>query len=430
MTSIAFVEDTVRKMSVHVLPANKFKTNTIVMQIQQDLREHTVTKTALLSLVLKRATEKYPTSQELREHLDRLYGAVFDTDVIKKGERQILQLSLEIANERYLTDPAPLLAEGIQFLGEVIARPLTEGNRFFSKYVDTEKETLKRKLESLVDDKIRYAAQRVAESMCHDEPYRFHPYGRKEDIDGITPEDLFEYYLHLVRTHPIDVYVVGDVDPDQVKTEIDRRIPLERHSIVTLNRPVILHPVSRVNEVIERLQVTQGKLNIGCRTQLSYADDEYVHLLMYNGILGGFPHSKLFINVREKASLAYYASSRLESHKGLLMIMSGIEIPNYQKAIDIMKEQMKMMREGQISEQELNQTKATLSNQLREMMDHPRTMIDLHFNGVISGRHRTLEELLDEINRTGIDEIQRVSEKVDVDTIYFLRNHDQEGSSS
>jgi len=48
--------------------------------------------------------------------------------------------------------------------------------------------------------------------------------------------------------------------------------------------------------------------------------------LVYNSILGGGLHSKLFQNVREKAGLAYYAFSRLEKFKGLMVVSCGIEI--------------------------------------------------------------------------------------------------------
>lgn len=424
-TSLTFETDRVRQLDIHVLPTPKFKTITVVMNIQQDLREETATKAALLSLVLKRASEKYPTSQAMRRYLDSLYGTVFETDVIKKGERQIIQFYLEVANEQFLADQTPLFARGIEFLGDVLTSPLVDGNAFSSKVVDMEKETLKKKLDSLIDDKIRYANQRATEEMCQDEPYRLMAYGQKEKVDAITPEELYSYYRELLAQNPVDIYVVGDVDPDAVKREIDRHLTPERGEPVALSPTLVQVPVDEVKVVTDRLNVTQGKLNMGCRTGTSYGDDDYIHLLMYNGILGGFPHSKLFINVREKASLAYYAASRLESHKGILMIMSGIEISNYGKAVDIIKEQLQLMKNGTITEQELNQTKAMLTNQLRETLDNARTMIDFAYNGRISGRNRTLEDILQDIKNTKIEDIQKIARKIHLDTIYFLR--DREG---
>lgn len=425
MTQIVFENKAVRQMGVHILPTKKFKTNTIVINILQNLQEDTVTETALLPQILKRASAKYSDPREVRRYLDGLYGAVFDMDVIKKGEYQIIQIYLELANEMYLADQTPLLSKGIQFLGDMLSHPLTEGEAFVEKYVNMEKEMLKKKIDSLIDDKIRYANQRVTEEMCKDEPYRLLVYGTKEALPQITGRNLYSYYLKLLKENPIDIYVVGNVDREQIEADIDRYFPISRQQIVKPAETVVHSHVDKENVVVERINVNQGKLNIGCRTQIGIKDENYVTLLMYNGVLGGFPHSKLFANVREKASLAYYASSRLESHKGILMIMSGIEIANYDQALTIIKEQLNEMKKGNISKEELQQTKATLSNQLREILDNARTMVDFAYNGEISGRARTLEGILEQIERTTIADIQRVAEQVAIDTVYFLR--DQEG---
>jgi predicted Zn-dependent peptidase len=202
---------------------------------------------------------------------------------------------------------------------------------------------------------------------------------------------------------------------------------LARSKRKTISIASVEHPVVEPKLVIERLDVKQGKLNMGCRTQISIQDPDYPALMMYNGILGGFPHSKLFMNVREKASLAYYCSSRLESHKGLLMIQSGIEIANFDKAVDIIKQQLAAMRQGEISDREIEQTKATLSNSLREQQDRSFDLIHFHYQSVLSGKERKLEDLLHKIDQVGKEDIRKVAEKVQLDTIYFLR--DQEGNA-
>jgi predicted Zn-dependent peptidase len=127
---------------------------------------------------------------------------------------------------------------------------------------------------------------------------------------------------------------------------------------------------------VEKLDVGQGKLNMGLRAHVTYADDQYPAALMYNGVLGGFPHSKLFIHVREKESLAYYASSRLDGHKGILTLQSGIEIQNYEKAVAIILKQLEAMEQGDISEKELSQTRAMISNHLREIQDSAFELFD------------------------------------------------------
>ncbi|GEN34290.1 EF-P 5-aminopentanol modification-associated protein YfmF [Aneurinibacillus danicus] len=421
MSELSFVSREQDGLGIHILPTQKFKTTTILIHIQLPLEENLVTRGALLPNVLQRGTERYPNPAHLQRHLDSLYGAIFNAGVMKRGERQIIQFYLEIANEKYLTDSRPLLEDGVRFLGEVLTRPLLENGAFAKKVVDLEKEALTKRIEGLIDDKMRYANQRLTEEMCQSEPYRLLSYGIREQIPQITPEALYAFYQEVLASYPVDMYVIGDVQPEKAAELLRQHIPLKPSGVKELPPTSYKKDVAEERVITEELNVAQGKLNIGMRTQTGYADDDYVHLMMYNGVLGGFPHSKLFMNVREKASLAYYAVSQLETHKGLCMIMSGIETGNYDKALAIIKEQLEMMKRGEITDIELNQTKATLSNQLRETRDNAGAIANMDYNGRLAGRRRSLEEILDAISRTTKDDIARVAQKVEIDTIYFLR---------
>ncbi|HZG14869.1 MAG TPA: pitrilysin family protein [Candidatus Bathyarchaeia archaeon] len=418
---IAFETSQLNGMHLHIMKTDQFKTTTMVVTIEQALSEAYVTKTALLASVLKRATARFPETRQLREHLDFLYGAIFDVDVVKKGERQILQLYMEVPNEKFLSDQTPLLEQAIQFVGDVLTRPYQENGSFAEKYVTAEKESLRKRIESLIDDKMKYANQRVTEEMCKGEPFALMASGRSEDLPGIDGKSLYSYYQELLSTNPIDVFVVGDIDPAQVTQYIQKHIALTRKEGKRIAVGTQAKTITAPKEVVERLEVNQAKLNIGCRTNITYQDEDYPALVVFNGVLGGFPHSKLFVNVREKASLAYYAVSRLESHKGILMMMSGIDEKNYEKAVTIIKEQVELVRKGEITQQELAQTKATISNQYRELLDNARLMIDFTYNGVISGRKRQLEELLEQINAVTVEDIKRAAGKLALDTIYLLR---------
>lgn len=422
ITEIAFQSTQINGMNVHILPTGKFKTTTIVTMIEQALSEETVTKTALLAMVMKRGSARFPETKQLRAHLDFLYGAIFDVDVTKKGERQILQIYMEVPNEKYLSQDDSLLEQAIQFVGDMLTKPYVENGAFLEKYVTQEKETLRKRVESLIDDKMKYANQRVTEEMCQGEPFSLLIQGRVKDLPSISGQDLYQYFKEITTSNPINIFVVGDVNPKAVGQAIEKHIPLERTHIQPLDISNASKQVTDERKVIDRLDVNQAKLNIGCRTHITYKDDDYPALLLYNGVLGGFPHSKLFVNVREKESLAYYAVSRLESHKGIMLIMSGIDVNKYERAVEIIKQQMESMRQGNISEEEMSQTRATLSNQFRELLDSARGMIEFTYNGLVSGRKRQLDELLKGIDTATIEDVKQVAAKVDIDTIYLLRD--------
>ncbi|MFB9754695.1 EF-P 5-aminopentanol modification-associated protein YfmF [Paenibacillus hodogayensis] len=422
MNKSAFERKTVGNVRLHVLPTDQFKTYAISVYIGTPLTESTVTSVALTPFVLRRGTAKLPETKQFRERQDDLYGAGFGFDVYKRGDYQIVQFRMDMIHDDFVSDKQSMLEEALRFVGEAITDPALEGGSFRAKYVEAEKDTLRKRIAAVINDKIRYAAERSIEEMCKNEPYRLPPLGKTADLDAITPQSLLAAYRQWLKESPIDVYVVGNTTLEQVEPLVESAFRWDRSTLASYDRKIAHQTVEQTNTVVERLDVTQGKLNMGLRTYVTYADDEYPAMLMYNGILGGYPHSKLFLNVREKESLAYYASSRLDGHKGILTIQSGIEFANYEKAVDIIKQQIGLMAEGQISELEMSQTRAMIANQLRESQDSAFETIALDFNNQLSGKSRTADELIAQVEQVDIAAIRRVAERVKLDTIYFLRD--------
>jgi predicted Zn-dependent peptidase len=420
-----FVSLTVNDIPTHICSTDKYKTNSIALYIRQPLEEEHHTKVPLISEILNRGTEKYPTAGKLRQALGDLYGASLFTDVMKRGEEQVVVFRLQIANEKFLTDRTPLFEKGIQLLSEVLLRPLLEEGVFTQKFVDLEKDLLKRRLSQIKDDKTRYANKRCVEEMFKEERFRLFANGSLEQIEQLTASELYEYYQKMIQSHPIELFVIGDIEKEEVEKIIQRHLDVPRQKMIEIPKTIIERKVTEEREVIEKVKISQGKLHIGCRTHTAYSDPEYVALLVCNGVFGGFPHSKLFSHVREKESLAYYVTSSVESHKGFMMIMSGIEFKNYKKTVDIIREQLAETAQGNISEKELEQTKAMLINQIRESSDQPFQQMERHFHGVIGGVKRSSDELIELIENVSKEEIQEVARKIEMDTIFFLTSENE-----
>ncbi|WP_209992801.1 pitrilysin family protein [Paenibacillus rhizoplanae] len=413
-------------MRIHVLPTKAFKTFAISLYAGVPLEESTVTSTALVPFVLRRGTASYPETTQFRERLEELYGAGFGFDIYKRGDYQIVQFRMDTINDSFVQSKESLLGESFAFLGEVLTRPLLENGSFRASYVATERETIRKKLESIVNDKIRYAAERCIEEMCRNEPYRLHPLGQRADLDAITPETLYQSYTSWLNGATLDLYVVGDTTPEEVEKLVTAHFGRAHHSeaggYTSDFTPVT---VTEVRTVEEKLDVNQGKLNMGLRTSITYKDDRYASALMYNGILGGYPHSKLFVNVREKESLAYYASSRYDGHKGIGTIQSGIETQNYGKAVDIIRKQLDELKAGNITDLELSQTKAMIRNLLSEIQDSAFEMISFDFNRQLSGKDRSAQELMDQVDSMGAAEVKAAADTFELDTIYFLTGKEE-----
>ncbi|HFK1450094.1 EF-P 5-aminopentanol modification-associated protein YfmF [Bacillus pacificus] len=411
-------------LRVHIIPTDKYKTNTFVFRFKAPLNEETVTERALLPYVLQSATEKLPSVIRLRQYLEELYGSSLAVDVSKKGEDHIISIYVDIANEVYLHDAPPLFEKALSMLSDIVLHPATEGNGFLPSIVESEKRALLQRIEATYDDKMRYANERLIEEMCKVEPYRLSANGKKESVSSITNESLYQYYQKVLAEDEMDLYIIGDISENAVDLvskyfSISARPARERN--------VLLHKRNNEEkEVVEKQELKQSKLHIGYRTFITYKDEDYFALQLFNGLFGGFSHSKLFVNVREKNSLAYYAASRFESHKGLLFVMSGIEAKNYEKAVEIIKEQMLAMQNGDFSEEEMHQTKSVIQNQILEAIDTPRGFVEMLYHGIISDRTRPVEEWLTGIESVTKEEIVKVAKNIELDTIYFLQGTEGE----
>ncbi len=418
---MAVISENVRDMKgykLHLINTGKYKTNTLVWKMKAPINAENVTLRALLPYVLQSSSKKYPSTALLRSYLDDLYGAVFYVDLAKKGEYHVISMIIEVANEKFLTDSTPLLKKAVEFLAEILTNPNTDGNAFNRETVEQEKRTLKQRIQSVFDDKMKYSNFRLIEEMCKDEPYALNVHGRIEDVDSITPEALYEYYQQAINEDELDLYIIGDIDEEETASIVDEEFHFQSRTPKKTGTGRV--KIGEVQEIQEVQDIRQGKLNIGFRTNILYGEPDYFPLQVLNGIYGGFSHSKLFINVREKNSLAYYAASRLESHKGLMIVMSGIDSKNYQQAVDIIKEQMEAMKKGDFSDEELAQTKAVIKNQLLETMDTARGTIEILYHNVVAGKNISVDEWLTRVDETTKEDIEKAAAKIQLDTIYFL----------
>ena len=402
------------------IKTDKFKTNLISVSFQSEINRDTVTKRSLLPYVLRGATEKYPSKKALNTYLESLYGASLSTTVEKRGKTHNIKFYLSLANEKFLGHQEPLLEEGVALLKEVILKPLLVDGAFKEQVVDIEKRLLKEYIESIYDDKVSYSLQKLVENMCQGETFSINSIGYADDLAEINGKNLMKTYEEMLNNNQVSVAVVGDIDPQHVYEIFSKQFNFAHRSV---NQEVIDHEDKVIQEVkvIKEVQdISQGKLNIGYRTHTRIDDDDYLPLLVFNGIFGGYAHSKLFMNVREKESLCYYCASRLDNYKGVMYVYSGIESQNYDKALKIIDEQLKDMVSGNFSEKEIDLAKKSLINSKLESMDQASGMMAHEALNKLLKHPLSVEEWVATVNAVTAEQVVAVAKKIKEDTVFFL----------
>ncbi|MBQ1769531.1 MAG: insulinase family protein [Turicibacter sp.] len=406
--------------SLTTIKTDKFKTNLISVSFQSEINRKTVTERSLLPYVLRSATEKYPSKKEINAYLESLYGASLSTTVEKRGKTHNVKFYLSLANEKFLGNREPLLEEGVELLKEVILNPLIVNGAFKEQVVEVEKRLLKEYIESIYDDKVSYALQKLVENMCKGEVFSTNSIGYVEDLNRINGQTLMSAYQQMLNENQISITVVGDIEHEKVYEIFKNHFDFQHRSI---NLTVIDSEDKEINDIQvikEEQDIAQGKLNIGYRTHTRIGDEDYLPLLVFNGMFGGYAHSKLFMNVREKASLCYYCASRLDNYKGVMYVYSGIESENYEKAVKIIDEQLKDMIAGNFTDKEIELAKKSLINSKLESMDQASGMMAHEALNKLLKEPLTVEEWVNEVNSVTAEQIVSVAKKIKEDTIFFL----------
>lgn len=405
-------------INLHIINTNKFKTNLVAVFLTTPLNKENVTKNALIPMILRRGSKTLKNLEEINNKLDEMYGASFDCGIDKTGDNQILKFYMESINNNFLPENENLLKESIEVLFDLIFNPETKNNSFKDEYVNSEKENLKQIIQGKIDNKAKYAYERCVEEMYKGKPFGLYKFGNIEELEKINAKDLYEYYKKLTAECKIDIFISGEID-ESIEKDVVSILNLNEREPVYNKKSEELEEGRNTQTIEEHKEVSQGKLVIGLQVGKKDKDSKY-SAIIYNAILGGTPTSKMFQNVREKAHLAYVAGSNYVRQKNNVFIRCGIEIENYQKALDLIKVQIEDMKKGDFTEEDIKNAKASIISTIKAIPEEQDSEITYNFGQEISGQKMKYEEYEQKINEVTKQSIIDIANSVKIDTIYFL----------
>lgn len=413
-------------ITLHEIHTENYKTNLNAIFLATPLKRENVTLDALLTAVLRRGTKNIPSQELISQKLEMMYGASFDCGVEKTGDNHIIKFYLETLSEEFLPSSENILKEAIEILTDIAFNPLIEENSFKKEYVEGEKQNLKQIIQAKIDNKTRYAYDRCIEEMFKDKPYGLYKYGYIEDLEKITPEQLYNYYKTLISNCKIDIFYSGTVNKEDVKEIIEQNENIKKLSprnpeYIVNNETTEPVKQKEPNIVNESMQIAQGKLVLGLNINETAENSRFI-ASVYNAILGGGANSKLFQNVREKQSLAYTANSGYIRVKNCIFINCGIEIQNYEKALNTIKEQLEDMKDGNFTQEDMDNSKELILASVEAITEEQDTEITYYYGQELAHRFVSIEEYMEKIKQVTKDQIVQLAQTVNINTIYFLKD--------
>ncbi len=408
----------------------KFKTGCLSINLLAPLDRETAAKNALIPLVLCRGTASLPDMAAISARLDGLYGARIKPTVRKKGEIQVIGLFADFADEAFIPGGSGILEQMVSLVGEMLLMPKTHGGLLSREYVESEREKLLELIQGHINDKRAYSIQRLFEQMCVMENYATDKLGLESEASNITPNELTRHYHAVLADSPVEIFYCGSASPERVRTALISALSgLPRSGAEPdLGTDIRMNSLEEAPRYFEdEMQVTQGKLAIGFRLGECMEEPNAAAIKVFNAVYGGCVTSKLFMNVREKLSLCYFASSFVDLHKGVLAVSSGIEFDKYEAALSEILAQLDAVKRGDFTADELDAAKRSVAGDCRTIEDSPVALEDYYLNQALIGPDCSPAELAALIEEITAQEVRQIAQGVACDAIYFLRGQKEVG---
>lgn len=413
------------------LENDKFKTGCLSISLLTQLDRETAAMNALIPYVLRRGSRNHTDMQALATELDGLYGSYIEPVVRKIGEIQCIGFLASFADDKYLPDGSGVFESIANLCGEILLAPCTKGGLLLPEYVDSEKEKLLDSIKSRLNDKRSWALQRLIEQMCCYEPFAVSRLGTEDTAENIYYQKLTKHYRSLIMTCPIEIFYCGSLGADAVAEKLsDAFSGMPRGEIdYDIGTDIRMNAVEEsVREFTDELSVTQGKLVMGYRLGDCMEDPDIAALYVFNAVFGGCVTSKLFMNVREKLSLCYYASSLVDLHKGLMIVSSGVDFDKFDAAKDEVCAQLEAIKRGEVTDDELLAAKKSVASDLRATLDSQYNLEGFYLANTIDGLDFDPEELAEAVECVELQAVVDIANSVVGDAVYYLRGNGEEDS--
>ena len=409
--------------NLHIIKTTKFKTITVEVNFREKMSKDSITMRNLLKSVLLSTNKNFQNERELIKETENLYDLKLISSNTRMGNYSNLAFKIRFLNEKY-TEKS-MNEYSIGFLLDVIFNPDVENNSFKKEIVNKCKLKLEKSIKSLPDNKLKYALFKLLETTV-DKPYSYNSYGYSEDLEKINPQNLYEYYQKVINTNYIDVFVVGDVNTDDIKEIFKNNFKANTFKKVQNDLLISeLKPRQRIKKVVEKDTVNQTQLTLLCSlNDLTTFERKYT-LLVYGELLGGSSNSLLFDTVREKNSYAYYINASAKAYDNILMIYSGIEPGNSDNVLKLIKKTLQNISKGKFDDKQLESAKETIISSIKASMDSPAGIINTYYAKILIDS-LLFKERMENISKVTKEDIMELSKKINLNTLFLLEGETNE----
>lgn len=414
----------VEGVHLHVVKTDKFKTNHLTCRFSGDLRTVNKARRALVAQMLATANADFPTSRLFRQRLAELYGASLTTKIATRGLVHMIDIDISFVGNDFALAGEDLVAEVMLFLNGLLFRPLRTVEQYQTGVFDVEQANLINYLEADKEDAFYHSDLALNDLYFQSDCLKESNYSTPEQVAKENSYTAFQEFQRMLREDRIDLFLVGDIDEYKILQDLHQLPLAPRQPDLSYYYQQDLSNVTR--EKLEKRQASQSVLDLAYRVPSVYGEQDYLPLLIVNGLLGLFPHSLLFSEVREKAGLAYTISSHLDPFQAVLKVQAGIDRQQRQRTMQLITKQMTALKSGRFSSDLINKTKRMLINGAELSRDSHKALVELAYNKAVLGDQlRSLDDFKAGIAAVAKKDIIRLANAIKLQAVYFMEGEEK-----
>lgn len=408
----------VEGVNLHLIKVQKFKNNHLTLRFTGERLKKTLAKRVLVAQMLATANADYLTSQKFRKALAQLYGTNLSTSLSTKGKAHILDIDLEFINPTYL-DEQGFQHKIFELLYTILYRPLITLEQFQSKVFDVEKANLMSYLESDKEDPFYTSELNLYDLFYQDENLKISKFANVDLVEQENSFTAYQEFQRMLREDQIDIFILGEFESALILEEINR-FPFQARKVYKfVNYSQEVFNVTK--EKLGRRNDYQSILQLAYHLPLTYGHKDFPVALVLNGMLGGFAHSRLFTQVREKEGLAYSIGSQVHPYTDLLQVYAGIDRHQREKTLRMINREWHYLKSGRFSSQLLRQSKQLLLNNYALAEDSPKTLIERRYNKLYLGQQdQNPSTWAEKISRVTKVDIMQLARNIHLQALYYL----------
>lgn len=408
-------------MTLSHIKTDRFKKARLTAVLRTAITHDRSPLTSLIMPVAFLGTEKYPSFRSICCRAEDLYAADLSDINMKLGNYQLTGLAASMLNEEYMSrydreQGFSVLSGVMEIFSELLQKAL-----FRLENVETEKANQINRINSRKNDAFGYAKYRFTKEMFKNEPCGYSLSGEIEQVTSITAQQLREHCENIVQTAPMEFFYCGTAEAQTVIDLIQKYFG-NRAGGADVNVPsTVVAARENPKYINEEGLYRQGNLLLGFRTENALSDREFYAVELMNQIFGDGSTSKLFVNVREKKSLCYFCASSYDEIRGTVLVGCGINNSDYVDALAEILAQLEEIRNGNISDAELENAVRAIENDCRAAEDNPCDYESFGRTERLFGGPRTIDEYLNGVLSVKKEEIAQAAQRMKLDTVYFLK---------